>query len=615
MLDAPDAHAIAVLLLTLFALILFAQERFRIETSSLFVFVLLVVGFQVFPYTGERGTVGIRELFSGFGNEALIAVCALMILGKGLETTGALQPFARLLAQLWQHAPAVSLLIMMLIAAVLSAFINNTPIVVMLLPLLVGAALANKQSPSRALMPFGLATVIGGSMTTIGTSTNLLVVSVAQDLGVRQLQMFDFFAPMALIGLGGIIFLWIAGPLILPARQAPISDQSMRLYKAVLHVGEKSPIIGKSLADVRAMTQGELHLLEVQRSKAILVRLPTLTFVRDDRLHIMETPQRLKELERTLGVSLHTVEENEEDEADDTTAPPESDEAEKQRLVEIVITPQSALNNSTIKRERFADTYGLYVLAVHRGTLQHEVKRDDVADVELTSGDVLLAQGTTGDIAKLKSAQTGLLVLDSVVDLPNTDKAWLSLAIMALVVIVAATGLLPISVSALAGIAAMLVTRCIDWQEAVRGLSIQVVMIIVTSLALGTAMITTGGADFIASSFVRLTSGLSPHAILSGLILTMALLTNVLSNNAAGIIGTPIAVNIAQQLGLDPIPFVVAVIAGVNLSFATPIAYQTNLLVMHAGGYTFADFTRIGLPLTLLMWLGYTFMIPYFFPV
>jgi di/tricarboxylate transporter len=393
-----------------------------------------------------------------------------------------------------------------------------------------------------------------------------------------------------------------------------LSDRSARLFSAVLHVEEDSKIAGMTLAEARQLTQGELRLLDVQRGSVMLARLPTLTFTPGDRLHVLDTPNRLKEFERVLGVSLHTLEE-EEDRADAREPVAEGDESEKQRLVEIVVTQESALSNSTIRRERFADEYGLYVLAIHRGTLQHEVRRDALTDVELKPGDVLLAQGSAGHISQLKVAPTGLLVLDSIVDLPNADKALLALGIMAGVVALAATGLFPIAVSALAGVGAMLVTRCLSWAEAMRGLSVQVIMIIVTSLALGTALIATGGAEFIARAFVMLTTGLPPLAILAGLMLLMALLTNILSNNAAGIIGTPIAVSIATQLNLDPVPFVVAIVAGVNLSFATPMAYQTNLLVMHAGGYRFTDFVRLGLPLTLLMWIGYALVIPRFFPL
>lgn len=619
----PDPHALAVMALTLVALVLFSLERVPLETSSLLVFIALVAGFQIFPYESGGEFIRPRDLFAGFGHEALVAVCALMVLGKGLETTGALQPIARLLARVWRKSPAFSLLGTMLVAAGLSAVINNTPIVVMLLPILVGVTLSAGSSPSGVLMPFGLATVIGGSITTIGTSTNLLVVSVARDLGVRPFGMFDFALPLALVGLGGVAFLWILGPRLLPAREALISDKSARLFSAVLFVEEDSKIAGKTLSDARAMAGGNLRLLDVRRGKGVLlVRLPTLVLTPGDRLHVRDTPERLKELEAVFGTPLHDQEEEEDGAAADKNGKgakdvkeqkPEAPEEAKQRMVEVVVTADSPLNGSTVKRARFADDYGLFVLAIHRGQFHQEIRRDELADIVLGTGDVLLVQGSAGDIKRLKANQS-FLVLDSTIDLPDTQKAPLALAIMTAVVAAAATGMMPISVAALIGVAAMLMSRCLNWQEAGSGLSAQVVMIIVTSLALGTSLTLTGAAGYVADVFVALTTGMSPSAILGGLMLLMALLTNIISNNAAGIIGTPIAIGIAHKLGLAPEPFVVAIIAGVNLSFATPMAYQTNLLVMHAGGYRFIDFVKVGAPLALLMWAAYVVVIPLFFP-
>jgi di/tricarboxylate transporter len=607
--------------MTLFALVLFAQERIRLETSSLIVFVMLVLGFAVFPYDGPLGSVRPSDLFFGFGNEALIAVCALMILGKGLETTAALRPMARVLARLWRTAPVISMLGTMVIAAMLSAVVNNTPVVVIMLPLLVGVTLSAKVSSSSVLMPFGLSTVIGGAMTTIGTSTNLLVVSVATDLGVVPLDIFDFFVPMAIVGVAGILFLWLAGPKLLPSRRLPISDHSARLYSAVLLVEGGSKVAGMKLTELRKLAGDEFRLLDVQRGNVLLARLPTLVLVEGDRLHVVDTPTRLIDLEDLLGVSLHELEsqppvaaDRGAEHADKDIAPTPDEDAKKQRLVEVVVMEGSRLAGSTIRRERFADEHGLYVLAVHRGTVHHEVRRNALADVQLMIGDVLLVQGSAQNIAGLKRTPGGLLVLDSTVELPDTSKAPVALATMVAVIALAAFGFLPISVAAVLGVGTMLVTGCMSWNEAVRGLSTPVVMIIVTSLALGKALIATGAAAYLAGVFVTIASDLSPPVMLGGLIFLMAVLTNILSNNAAGIIGTPIAISIAEQLGLNPLPFVIAIIAGVNLSFATPMAYQTNLLVMHAGGYRFMDFIRIGVPLTVLMLIGYIFVIPRFFP-
>jgi di/tricarboxylate transporter len=229
--------------------------------------------------------------------------------------------------------------------------------------------------------------------------------------------------------------------------------------------------------------------------------------------------------------------------------------------------------------------------------------------IRLRAGDVLLVQGTKDGIDSLKSSGT-MLVLDGTMDLPHTHRANRALAVMGLVVLVAALGIVPISVSALIGVGAMLALGCLNWRDAADALSAQVIMIIVTSLALGRALTGTGMADFLAMEFVGIASALPVPVILSAFILIMTVLTNIVSNNAAAVIGTPIAVAIAMQLRVDPEPFILAVLFGANMSFATPFGYQTNLLILSAGGYKFSDFLRVGIPLTIIMWLGLSFMLP-----
>ena len=234
--------------------------------------------------------------------------------------------------------------------------------------------------------------------------------------------------------------------------------------------------------------------------------------------------------------------------------------------------------------------------------------------VPLRAGDVVLVQGTAQQLESLKRSGAAL-VLDGTIDLPRTHRAVRALTIFVIVIAIAALGLLPISVSAVAGVGFMLATRCLTWKDLGSALSAPVIVIIVTSLALGLALTATGGALFIAQVFVDIFRGLPPPLILSGLMLGMAMLTNVVSNNAAGVIGTPIAVEIARTIGVAPEPFVLAVIFGANMSFATPFGYQTNLLVLSAGGYRFSDFLRVGLPLTVLTWLGFSFVLPMFYPL
>ena len=223
----PNEHALAVLGLTFLALILFTRERIPLESSSLFVLVAVTVGFEIFPYSADGKTLHAIDFFSGFGHEALVAVCALMIAGQGLVRTGALEPVGRALARMWGVAPRFSLLLTLVIGAVLSAFVNNVPIVVLLLPILISVSVRTKTSVSGVLMPMGFATLIGGMSTTIGTSTNLLVVSVAADMGMRHLAMFDFVAPVLIAGGIAIVYLWLVAPLMLPHRKSDLEDLSV----------------------------------------------------------------------------------------------------------------------------------------------------------------------------------------------------------------------------------------------------------------------------------------------------------------------------------------------------------------------------------------------------
>jgi len=592
----PDAHGVAVMALVVVALALFASGRIALETSSLVVLGLLVVGFQLFPYTTDGRTLEPSEFFYGFGHEALIAVCALMILGRGIESTGALQPLATALARLWSRWPVLSFLITLVSAAFFSAFVNNTPIVVLLLPILVGVSLRSEVRASSVLMPMGFATLIGGMATTIGTSTNLLVVSVAADIGVRRFEMFDFALPVVAASAFGFAYLWLIAPRLLPERAPLLKDTSPRVFEALLHVEEKSAANGMTIEEIREKTGNKIRVRSVEREGGLVVSpLAGLKVRAGDRLRVRDTPDELKEFERQLGAKLHNVGEE---------AGPVTEEhplsAEDQQLAEIVVTEDSPLHHRTLAELRFVERFNLIALALHRSGAQSP-RASDMSDIRLMSGDVLLVQGPEKSIAALRT--TGrLLVLDATVDLPRTQRAPVALAIMFGVVAIAALGIVPIAVSALVGVILMLATRCLEWDDLTSALSVQVVMIVVASLALGLALMRTGGADYVAQLYVALASGLPPAAVMSGLMGMMAVLTNVVSNNAAAVIGTPIAISIARQLGVPLEPFVLAVLFGANLSFATPMAYKTNLLIMSAGGYTFSDFLRAGIPLTLIMW-------------
>ncbi len=599
----PDPHAIAVLILVAVALVLFTRENIPLETSSLAVLALLVAGFEIFPYTDAKGThLEALDFFSGFGHEALIAVCALMVAGQGLVRTGALEPVGRTLAKLWSVSPSLSLLLTLVVGAVLSAFVNNVPIVVLLLPILIGIALRTGKPASGMLMPMGMATLVGGMSTTIGTSTNLLVVSVAADLGMQRFGMFDFIVPAAIAGGIAILYLWLIAPRLLPDRTPPMGDTSPRVFMAHLNVEEGGAADGATLRDVLEKAGAGLKVLGINRENGgVLQPLPDAVLRAGDRLSVRDTPDNLKEYESVLGVRLYTGEDPVDDDHPLAT--------DDQQIAEIVVTQGSPLDGRSLAQTRFADRYQLITLALHRAGPQGQTQRNGIGNVRLRVGDVLLVQGPSELIHELKLAGE-LLVLDATTDLPKTDKATIALATMAAIILAAALGIMPIAASALCGILIMLITRCLGWRDVAQALSIPVIMIVVASLALGTAMLKTGGADYLAQVILAVGAGAPPTVLIAALMGAMAVLTNIVSNNAAAVIGTPIAIGMAQQLGLPPEPFVLAVLFGANMSYATPMAYKTNLLVMNAGGYTFMDFVRIGVPLTLIVWAVLSWLLP-----
>ena len=602
----PDVHGIAVLILTVVALFLFTRDRIPLESSALAILIVLVTGFELFPYEKDGVTLlEASDFFAGFGNEALVAICALMMVGKALETTGALQPLVAVVGRAWSTRPVLALLITLCAGAVLSAFMNNTPIVVLLMPIIVGASLRSKFSVSGVMLPMGLATIVGGMSTAIGTSTNLLVVGISQDLGMHQFGMFEWVLPVAIVGGVGLLFLWLVAPRLLPERTPPMADTSPRIFSAQLHVKEGGFADGKSLSEVLAKADGMMRIDKIQRSESLfLAKLPSVKLQPGDRLFVKDTPDNLKHYEQVLGATLFNISDVEHPVDEETPL-----RAEGQQLAEVVITRGSPLHLRSLAAARFSSSYGLMPLALHRARAPSSQVTGDLNMIRLRAGDVLLVQGSGEAISNLKDSGN-MLVLDGTTDLPHTHNAKRALAIMGFVVLAAALGIMPIAVSAVVGLGLMIATGCLGWRDAAASLSVPIIMIIVTALALGKALVGTGMADFLAISFVNAASGLPTPMILSAFLLLMTLMTNVVSNNAAAAIGTPIAVSIAQQLGVSPEPFILAVLFGANMSFATPYGYQTNLLILSAGGYKFSDFLRVGIPLTIIMWVGFSLILP-----
>ena len=602
-------HATVTLILTVVALYFFSQDKFRLETSSLIILILLSLFFTLVPYVDIYGNrLEAKDFFSGFGHEALVTICLLMILGKSVESTGALKYLSRVLSVYWSRYPALVFLLTLIVSALLSAFLSNTPIVIMLIPILISVALDTKTAPSKVLIPVGLATLIGGMATTIGTSTNLLIISIAADISPVKFNMFDFALPVLIVGGVGILFLWLFAPVVLPVRKIDLNNTSQRIYNAVLFLSDTSYTAGKDVHAILETINYEVSIHKIRRRKnQLILPLPTVLLKSGDVLFISGTAEKLKEFETKLRGKLHNV--NKKNEFMKGEYKVEDDD---QVIAEVLVTSNSLLHKQSLNKARLAEKYNLVVLALHRLNKPTERITEKLSKIILHQGDVLLVQGTRESINFIKE-DTKLLVLDNKIDYVSSRKGPITIMAMIGVVLLAAFNIMPISVSALLGVGVVLLTRCLSWRDIGKALNAQVIMIIVVSLALGKALTGTGGADFLANNFIQLTTGLPMIAILCGLLFLMSIITNVVSNTAAAVIGTPVSVNIAQQLGMPIEPFILAVLFGVNMSYATPIGYQTNLLIYSAGGYKFSDFLRVGVPLTLLMGTGFTVVLAYFY--
>ena len=599
--ELPEIHALFVMMLTVLGLYLFSRDWISIESSSLTILSILVVSFYFFPYSFNGNLINPIELFlTNFGNEALITICLLLAIGKAIEINRSLDPLVGFLSRSWVNHPKLSLLGVLLFGGFFSAFINNTPIVVMLIPALIAVSENAKISSSKVLMPMGMATIIGGMATTIGTSTNLLVVGIANDMGLDEIQLFDFVIPALIAGSFGMLFLWLIAPNMLIDRSPRTQKKENLVFEASLYVNQGEFSDGKTLAEIQEMAGDGFNIDKIKRSDSLFVaKIPSVIFEPGDRIYVRDSLENLQNYQEILGLSLFEEEQNKNI---------EQEQDEETRLAEVVITGGSLLDHTSLSSQHFASRFNLIPLGIHSGTTGARLT-GNITATTLNLGDVVLVQGTSEAINNLKSNSKLLVIEKDKYDLA-TKRSFFPLYIMLGVTIMAATGLMPISVAAMAGLLIMLLVGTLTWTNVGNSMNIPVIMLIVASLSLGTALELTGGSDFIANWFVYLTSSFSIPIILSVLMLLMAILTNVVSNNAAAVLGTPIAINIALQLGAPIEPFVLSVLFGANMSFVTPIGYQTNLLIMGAGGYAFNDFVKLGIPLLLIMWITLSITLP-----
>jgi di/tricarboxylate transporter len=588
----PGYHAVAVMVITIAVFYLYTRPWIRMEAVSLLLLTSLLVTFHLFPFNGQDRRLSDAEILQAFGHPALVAICSLMILGRGLTMTGAMEPAVRMLSRIWTWNPSLGLLLTLVMAGLASGFVNDTPVLVLMLPMLLGIADRTGHSAAKTMMPVNFAILGGGMLTSIGTSTNLLVLSIATDLGMPPMGIFDF-TPIAAVAFAvALPYLWLVAPRLLPER-APLNAEHLRQFEARVVVDAENPLCDKTIGEI-AKTLGRPVPLTVLRRDSRNETISDDTVIQaGDGLLLRDTVRGLSEFASTFKVDLF----DREGEGRFAAGEPVGGDV---GLAEIVVGTDSDLVGRSIRSVRFSDVHKVVVVGLNRGTEGLLRKFSDLARTPLAAGDVLLVQGTAERLAELAKVEH-LMMLDGRLMLPRSPKAPWALVIMGAVIALAATKTLPIHVAAFLGVISMLAAGCIKLHGLGRALSLEVVLLVASSIALGQSLVDTGGAAWIAQGVAAGVQLLSPELRLVAFMAFGALLTNFVSNTAAAAVGTPIAVATALQLGSPMQPYVLSILFGANLSYATPMAYQTNVLVMNAANYRFVDFVRTGTPLVLLM--------------
>jgi len=603
----PSLPMWLTLALTAAAIVAYAFELLPVELIGLGILGLLLLLFQLTPLLdGGGAALAPGEILSGFSSPALIAVSALLVLGEAMVTTGALEGIARLLVWLARGSFHRALIYSLGYVTASSGFLNNTPIVVIFMPILRSIAERFGRTASAVMMPLSFAAILGGMLTLIGTSTNLLVSGELARLGEQPLGFFDFTLPGLVLALAGTGYVMLL-PALLPQReeQPAMVAADGKQFIAELDVGPGSPLIGETAYGGMFPSLAEVTVRLVQRGEhALLPPFEEVALEAGDILIVAATRKVLTEmLAKYHGHLLNPP-------AGERKAQPRGQR--EMMLAEAMVRPGSRIIGQTLEFTNLPARSHCTVLGIQR---RARMLRTRLGELRLQPGDVLLLLGLSDDIERLRGDPDILVMEWSASAMPLMRKAPLAVLIFAAVVLPAALDLVPIVVTALLGVLALVLTGCLNVRQAARAVDRQIVLIIASSLALGAALEATGGAAYIAQLVLAAMAGAPPGAILSVLFLLIAMLTNVLTNNAAAVLFTPVAVNLAHQLGADVFPFALAVVFGASCSFATPIGYQTNLLVMGPGHYRFVDFVVAGLPLVILLWLAFSAFVPWYYGV
>jgi di/tricarboxylate transporter len=596
------------------ALIMYAIERIPEEVTSIVVICLLMVFFTVLPVEGVDGKnlLTPERFLMGFANPALITVLALLVVGQGMVRTGVLERGAGLIVQIGKGNPWTSVAITMTVVLVISAFLNNIPVVVIFIPIMQTLAVQLGQRESKVMMGLSFAAVLGGMTTLIGSGTNLLVSGAMIELGEQGFGFFDFTIPGIVLAAVGLLYVLFINPHLLPDRTSlasRIMDRTRKSFLTQIEIGRGHRLIGSPIHGSFVDNLPGLRIRRIFRAERQFVPPFTDTVVQEgDRLLVVGPRAALTSVTAGDPGLLHSATglapEHAPDE-DDITG-----KLGERAVAEVMVTPYSNLIGAYIGKAGFQRRSRCNVLGIER---RSHVYRSEISEVALEAGDVLLIMGRDDDIKALRANSDVVLMEWSAEALPHLKGAKRAALTFFAVIALAATGLIPVVTAALIGAVAMVPLGILNVREAARAIDSKIITMIPAALALGAAMQATGGADFLAHIVIAGFGDAGPAVVLSVFFLLTAVFANIISSKACAVLFTPIAIGIAHQMQINPMIFAVAVIFAANCAFATPVGYQTSLLVMGPGHYRFSDFVRAGAPLVILLWITFSLFAPWYY--
>ncbi len=587
---------VIVLIVLCGAIVLFMIDKVPIDLTAMIIMAALLL----------TGIITPEEGIAGFSNTATVTVAAMFVLSAALFQTGALNFVGDFLKDSLSKNFWTGMLFLMLIISVISAFINVTAVVALFMPVLIGVSKDAKISASKLLIPLSYSALLGGVGTLIGTSTNILVSSIAYKHGMHAFDMFEMTPFGIVVLVVGIIYLLTIGIRLLPDRDSMtglIKKYEMTDYITEIILLPNAESVEKQIQESPLVNDLDIDIIEIRRGDNYRFFPSSGTVLKsNDILKVRTDIDKLKHLQQREGIMIRPKKENGNNNLNLAEA----------ALVEAVVTHNSRLKGRTIKGINFRETYGATVLAIkHRGQLMHE----KLGRARIRSGDVLLIEVKKDWLTRLRQNQDFIVVSD--VTKTEVDKGKILTAVLILfgVVGTAALGIFPIVQSAVIGSVLMVLTRCISLDEAYKAINWKVIFLLAGVLTLGLALEKTGGASLISSAIINLVGGLGNKALVSAFFFFTLVFTNFMSNNATAALFAPIAILTAQSLGLNPRPFLMAVTFAASLSFMTPVGYQTNMMVMGPGNYKFKDYLKVGAPLDLILWILATLLIPVFYPL